>query len=55
MNDLAEMVRDATNASMASFKAGHDEGYRLGFAEGWKQALAKAMEIIKTPVKPEAK
>lgn len=42
--DFAQMVKEMTNDHMRIFKAGHDAGY----AEGYRDAMAKAQEMVKT-------
>jgi flagellar biosynthesis/type III secretory pathway protein FliH len=47
--DIAQMVKETTDAHMASFKAGHDAGYKLGYHEGLKKGLEEAIEIMRAP------
>lgn len=47
--DFGKLVKEKTDENMKIYKAGHDEGYTLGYREGWTAACREAINIINAP------
>jgi len=52
MSTIPEEIKTAINLAQDSFRAGHDEGYRLGYREGFAAAMDRAKELVDKTLGP---